>query len=327
MPLSYVIRENEDPAHDQDFCEDFQAEMIACPPLHGAHFRADARRVHQLLKNYLVTETTEQWIGGFEVHGESWCDMMVLRQHYSGEGNASRRIATAERMRESLHYKNEHSLAFSIFLDRMHRMFNFYEEEQEEFSENAKIRELFKRVQHPQLQDTIKVLKVRFDMEGVEYNQAANHLTVAISELPEFHTTHQIAAARIRGGSDTGAHNKYNNSARKGAPKSVICTADGKIFMGFYKHWRTLTNDEKQHVIEKRKRNGNKKGTSSTKNNIHCVEELGSIQEQLHEMKRVMSELIVKNHDEKEKKVTSDMPQNDAGNAFGGRQGKAIQKK
>ena len=42
MPLLYVVRENEDPAHDRDFGEDFQAEMIACAPLHGAHFRADA---------------------------------------------------------------------------------------------------------------------------------------------------------------------------------------------------------------------------------------------------------------------------------------------
>ena len=44
MPLSYVVQENEDPAHDCDLWEDFQPEMIACAPLHGAHFRADARR-------------------------------------------------------------------------------------------------------------------------------------------------------------------------------------------------------------------------------------------------------------------------------------------
>ena len=138
VPLLYVVRENVDPAHDRDFGEDFQAEMIACAPLHGAHFRADARRVHQLLKNYLVAETTEQWIKGLEVDGDGRRDMMALREHYSGKGNASRRIATAERMRESLHYKSERSLAFSVFLDRMQRMFNIYEEEQEEFSENAK---------------------------------------------------------------------------------------------------------------------------------------------------------------------------------------------
>ena len=202
-------------------------------------------------------------------------------------------------------------------------MFNIYKEEQEEFLENAKIHELFKRVQHPLLQDTVMALKVRFDMEGLTYTQAANHLTVAVSELPEFHSSHRVAAAHICGGSgDTGTHNKYNNSAGKGAPKPGIRTADGKIFTGFYKHWRTLTDDEKQHVIEERKRKGNKKGMGGTKNNKRCVEELGSIQEQLHELKRVVSELIAtqqfENHDEKEKKVTFDVPQHDAGNAFGG---------
>ena len=79
----------------------------------------------------------------FEVHGDGRHDMMALREQYSGEGNASCHIATAERMRESLHYQSERSLAFSIFLDRMQCMFNIHEEEQEEFSENAKIRELF----------------------------------------------------------------------------------------------------------------------------------------------------------------------------------------
>ena len=157
-----MVRENDDPAHDRDFGEEFQAEMIACAPLHGAHFRVDARRIHQLLKNYLITETAKQWIKGLKVHGDGRHDMMALREHYSREGNASRCIATAERIRESLHCKSEHSLAFSIFLDRMQRMFNIYEEEQEEFSENAKICELFKRVQHPQLQDTVKAIKVRF---------------------------------------------------------------------------------------------------------------------------------------------------------------------
>ena len=168
-------------------------------------------------------------------------------------------------------------------------------------------------------------------MEGLTYTQAANHLTAAVSELPEFHTTHQVAAAHIRGGSaDAGTHNKYNNSAGKGAPKSGIRTADGKIFTGFYKYWRTLTDDEKQHVIEERKRKGNKKGTGGTKNNKQWLEELGSIQEQLHEIKRIMLELSTtqqfENHDKKEMKVTFDIPQHDAGNAFGRQQGKANQK-
>ena len=66
--LSYVIREEEEPTHNQDFGDDFVSEMIACAPLHGAHFRADSQHVHQLLKNYLVAEIAKQWIKRLEQH-------------------------------------------------------------------------------------------------------------------------------------------------------------------------------------------------------------------------------------------------------------------
>ena len=77
----------------------------------------------------------------------------------------------------------------------MQKMFNIYKEEGEEFTENAKLRELFKWVQHPQVQDTVKALKVRFDMEGITYTQAANHLTAAVSELPAYHLTRKVSAS------------------------------------------------------------------------------------------------------------------------------------
>ena len=90
MPLSYVVQEQEDPDHDRDFGDDFVSEMIACAPLHGAHFRANSRCVHQLLQNFLVVETAEQWIKNLEPHADGPRDMLALREHYSWEGNASR---------------------------------------------------------------------------------------------------------------------------------------------------------------------------------------------------------------------------------------------
>jgi hypothetical protein len=54
--------------------------------------------------------------------------MEALRGHYSGEGNTSRRIAVAERYRDTLHYKNEKALSFSMFLDKkIQTMFNIFE--------------------------------------------------------------------------------------------------------------------------------------------------------------------------------------------------------
>ena len=62
VPLSYVVRKNEAPDHAHDFAGDLMEEIIACTPLDGPKFRADARKVHQLLKNFLTAELAEQWI-------------------------------------------------------------------------------------------------------------------------------------------------------------------------------------------------------------------------------------------------------------------------
>ena len=150
VPLSYVVRENDAPNHDMDFGNDFTACSIACTPLDDASFRADARKVHELLMNFLVAESAEQWIKDLTPCVNGRRDMEALRNHYRGEGNASRRIVTAEKLRESLHYKSERSLPFSTFLDRMQKMFNIFKEEGEQLTENAKVRELFKHPGHCQ---------------------------------------------------------------------------------------------------------------------------------------------------------------------------------
>jgi hypothetical protein len=62
--------------------------------------------------------------------------MIALRNHYSGEGNTSHRIAIAERTRNTLHYKSERAMSFSSFLDKLQKMFNISEEENEEITES-----------------------------------------------------------------------------------------------------------------------------------------------------------------------------------------------
>ena len=52
VPLSYIVQENLAPDHMHDFEGDSTEEIIACAPLDGPKFRADARKVHQLLKNF-----------------------------------------------------------------------------------------------------------------------------------------------------------------------------------------------------------------------------------------------------------------------------------
>jgi hypothetical protein len=103
IPLSYVVREQETPEPGTEYGS-FNEQAVACAPLVGPTFQADSCKVHQLLKSFLQTETAEQWIQPL-ARRQSGRNMKALRSHCSGEGNTTRRIADAERARDSLHYK------------------------------------------------------------------------------------------------------------------------------------------------------------------------------------------------------------------------------
>jgi hypothetical protein len=53
VPLSYVIREKEQPDPGTEYGS-FNEQAIACAPLDGPTFQADARKVHQLIKSFLM---------------------------------------------------------------------------------------------------------------------------------------------------------------------------------------------------------------------------------------------------------------------------------
>ena len=74
--------------------------------------------------------------------------MKVLRDHFLGEGNATRSLALAEQLWESLHYNTERSMTFETFLTQCQRMFNIFQQEEEPMHEDANIRFLFKAIQH-----------------------------------------------------------------------------------------------------------------------------------------------------------------------------------
>ena len=312
IPLSYVVHANEDPDHETDFEGDFVARSIACAPLNNATFHADARKVHQLLMNFLVAESAEQWIKNFAPCVNGRLDMEALRNHYGGEGNASRRIATAEKLRETLHYKSERSMRFSTFLDHMQKMFNIFQEEGEELTENAKVRELLKRVQNNQLQDTVKALRVRFDIDGILYTEAANHLTSAVSELPEYLLARCVSSMkRIRGGGSEKGKNKFKRDS--------IYADDGTIFTGYYSNWKSLSKEDRDKVIAERKKNNTNGGVKN--DNKRKLAEIQALTDDIAMMKHTVSQLAAtkRNQDEQD----DDAPCNDAGNQFGGRKAKA----
>jgi hypothetical protein len=321
VPLSYVVREVADPADDVDY-ESFNEQAIACSPLTGPVFQADSRKVHQLIKSFLQTETAEQWIKPLARKQNGRADMEALRKHYSGEGNTSRRIAVAERIRDSLHYKNERAMQFSAFLDKLQKMFNIFEEEDEQMTEQAKVRMLLKKVEHPQLQDAVGALRVRASIDGVTFTECANHLSAQVSELPDHQSSRKLSAT----GSDRSKSSDRPKRIRGGGPgnekRKGIHMPDGSVWTGFYDDWAQLSKDERQTVMDTRVKNKNKSGK---KESASYSKKFKDIKSKVAELKRTLAALQSNKSGDDDASEDGETPDN-AGDSFGGRQKKKQKK-
>ena len=66
---------------------------------------------------------------------------------------------------------------------------NIYDLHGEKMTEDAKIRFVFKKINHEGLQTTVEALKTKIATETpgtVTYTTVANHISTAVSELPDF---------------------------------------------------------------------------------------------------------------------------------------------
>lgn len=91
--------------------------MIAHSPHIGQYSKVDSHHVHTLLTGYLQGKLMKNWIRPIVCYQDGHHDMLALRSHYAGEGNSTCHISNAKHIQVTLHYKSEHALPFSKFLD------------------------------------------------------------------------------------------------------------------------------------------------------------------------------------------------------------------
>lgn len=306
VPLVYVIREQ--PAEEDETFTSFTEECIAKCPVEGSWFEADARTVHQLIESYTTGENSEVWVKKIRRHQNGRMDMEALRAHYRGEGNQSRRITDAEMMRDTLHYKSESAMPFATFLAKVQKMFNIYDQIGEPYSEAAKLRFLFDKVQSPDLKHPLEAVRTVSSMnpDAFTFTSAANHLASSVKPRSK----RELAAVAF---SDTTSE---KNDIRR----------DGKIFTGYYPNWKQLSRDDQKAVLAERDRLGTKgnksDGKSQKPQQKNWKKQVKGLKRKIAALKRKASGSDSSDDDEEK-----DEPSSDAGNAFGGRNEKSKSKK
>ena len=313
VPLSYVIRDNEEPDRVGPFAN-FNEQCISQAPLSGVAYEADRSSVHQHLISFTTGQPSENWIKPVLRFRDGRKSMKVLCSHFEGEGNSTRRIAEADRYRDNLHYKSERSLKFELFLNKSQKMFNIYQKYKEEMNDDAKIRFLFKKVQHPGLKGAVEAMKAKVATSppnSVTYTMVTNHLMSAVAELPEYLSTSRNISGVVSG------ETSGNSSA--------ILDDDGKIKTGHYPNWKELSQIDHQAVISERK----KRGIRSSKGSGKSKPDRSKLQNRNNKYKRQIASLKKRlkestGEDSEESQGDDDA---DAGDQFGGKRSKKAKKK
>ena len=311
IPLSYVIREDDAPDQTGPH-PDFVDQCVACAPLTGVAYEADRSTVHQALVSFTTGQPSEDWMKPTNRYKDGRRSMKALRDHFSGEGNTIRRVAEAERLSTTLHYKNERSLAFETFLTKCQKMYNIFEKSGEPMTEDAKIRFLFNKVQHSGLQSTVDALKARITTSPVgtiTYTTVANHLSTAVSELPEYVSRHRNISA-------TGTSPRGGGGGQEGS----VYNSDGSIITGYINNWRELSREDKQVVLDERARLGIKK--KSNNKNGKSKTEMEKLKKLNAKMKRRIKALKRVKTSKNKGEDGDDEDDIDAGDQFGGKNSK-----
>lgn len=151
IPLSYIIRKNDDPDPDTPDLN-FILKCTKCAPLSGEFYIADQKIVFHMIVNATTGCASADWIKSTLKYSDGRRSWKKLIYHFAGEGSASKALAKAEHLFETLYYKNERAMSFEKFLTKCQKMFNIYKKQGEPLSDEAKVQFLFKHVQHPDLE-------------------------------------------------------------------------------------------------------------------------------------------------------------------------------
>jgi len=321
-PLSYLIRKVAvgDP---EAVYSSFDEKTVACAPLSGPSFEADAAVLHQKMISWTQGQDSHQFIKKKKKENNGRVDYLLLANHYGGAGNNEVRLKKAQQIKDTLHYKNEKVMKFNTFLAKVEEMCNIFDDVGQSMWPDAKLTFLLDRVQNSEMSADISTLRAQKVQGKCDYTFAADFLGGR-------------AAATASGTSYGRSISGMTTNSNGDPPAQGIYTGDGSLFTGKYpsRSWYALSGDEKQKVNDTRrgqdpsqgppnkkygtaKNYGGRKikAVNSKKKNKKEEKNIAALARDIAAMKRTVSAMATKAGGDERSEQVDDQ----AGTAFGGK--------
>ena len=309
VPLSYIIRDNEQPDYDTEWeDDDFNEQMIACAPLFGPAFITDAQSVHLLMWTLIEAEELLSVIKPSKRQKNGRKDFTTLKKYMLGAGNVSRRIGTAKQLRQSLHYRNERAMKFTTFMSRLRHMHRIYQEENRSMPEDEKVEDLLEKIKAPFLSSQKANLESMHQTGDLTFDRAANILASVVAKSPEARLTSTSRLSQLKTGDGQ-------------PPLKLRRTKDGSINVDYSysaAEYRRLASSDKNALRLAREKagktkNGKRKDPNDFKDSSVKLSQVTQI------VKDAVESMLPNDGDDKKEEDGSSDRKGDAGAQFGGR--------
>ena len=319
VPLSYVIRENDDPEFEPDV--PFDDTVVNAITLEGIEYKQDARTVHKIIaKNIHEDSDAYTYVKPMNRFRDGRRDILALRERYSSDATKQNIINRAKSELSTLRYKNERSFSFERFSAKLQKGYDDLEDQGRAVNNGDIVDDLWDRIQAPELQMYLASLKVDYQRNPRAYRLILQDIAAeagkSISKSATF--TRNVSATYTREGS---------------CPNNGVHTSDGSIFIGSYdsEKWKSeQVRQYHQEILKARSANGGGKNTGgkdakSQKRRTNAIKRSNKKLKTLKAKIAAAKLTLQKTSDtpnQGPEDDTDDESDNHAGDAFGGKKGK-----
>ena len=171
IPLSYIIRDNDDQDHTPN--TNFLDDYVMAAPLAGASYEMDARKVHAFIQTRIMgNDEAEAAIKPHETANDGRKDWKALKEQYEGTGVYAFDITKAEDDLHSMIYSGEKrpTMYWTLFETRLNRAFHILAKvEGVAYSDAMKLRKLLRNIQCDWLQGQKNTVKGELSKHPIVY--------------------------------------------------------------------------------------------------------------------------------------------------------------
>ena len=255
VPLTYVIREADAAAIDIDGAT-WDKKFMDAIELSGPEYTIDRQIVHAIiLRNVAEDSDAYTYIKPNICREKGRLNMISLKGRYENQATNQERINEANRILDTLVYKNERALTFELFSSKIQGAVDALVDCNREPHDGDIVDKLWKKIQNPELSSFVEALKVQYSQQPRTFDKILQDIATQIPNLRKDTFKRNVSELKVG----------IEHTREGTCPTHGVFTAEGKLFVGNYPASRWLDDDVKEHhaqIIDIRKRYHDRKKKS-----------------------------------------------------------------